>query len=116
MPALLCQPLSKFAGGRCLACALQPQQHNDTWPLVRRAKASFGVAEEGHHLVADDLQNLLRGREAAKNILPHRAIADPIDERFDDLEIDVGFEQRQTDLAGRPRRFLPSAAPRHEAS
>src|SRR5207247_6886728 len=52
-------------------------------------------------LVADDLQDLLRGREAAKHILPHRAVADTVDERFDDLEIDVGFEQRETNFAER---------------
>ena len=31
----------------------------------------------------------------------HRAVADTIDERLDDLEIDVGFEQREPNLAER---------------
>ena len=48
----------------------------------------------------------------------HRAIADPVDEGLDDLEVDVGFEQREADLAERRldvlRRQLRLAAKRLE--
>ena len=69
--------------------------------LRRRLQAALGVAEERHHLVADDLDDLLRRRQAAQDVLPHRPVADAIDERLDDLEIDVRFEQRQPNLAQR---------------
>ena len=31
----------------------------------------------------------------------HRPVADAVDERLDDLEVDVGFEQREPNLAQR---------------
>ena len=38
--------------------------------LLVGCEAAFGVAEERHHLVADDLDDLLRRREAAQHVLP----------------------------------------------
>ena len=64
-------------------------------------RPAFGVAEERHHLVADDLDDLLRRREAAEHVLPHRPIAHAVDERLDDLEVDVRLEQREPNLAQR---------------
>ena len=43
------------------------------------------------------------GREAAEHLLVHRPVAHAIDERLDDLEVDVRFEQRQADF---PQRRL----------
>ena len=40
-------------------------------------------------------------RQALQNLLIDRAIAYPVDEGLDDLEIDVGLEQRHPDLAER---------------
>ena len=69
--------------------------------LRRRLQAPFGIAEERHHLVADDLDDLLRGRQAAQHVLPHRPVADAVDEGLDDLEVDVRLEQREPNLAQR---------------
>ncbi len=99
--ALLGQPLRQLARGRRLAGALQPQQQDHARPLARRLQSALGIAEERDHFVAHDLDDLLRGRQAAQHILPQRPIADPIDECLDDLEVDVGFEQREPDLAKR---------------
>ena len=41
------------------------------------------------------------GRQAPQHGLVHRAIADPVDERLDDFEVDVGFEEREANLAQR---------------
>ena len=41
------------------------------------------------------------GRQALEDLLIDGAIAHPIDERLDDLEVDVRFEQRHPDLAKR---------------
>ena len=112
--ALLGQPLRQLAGGRRLARALQTQQQDDARPLVARLQPAFGVAEERDHLVAHDLDDLLRRRQAAKHILPERPIAHAVDERLDDLEVDVGFEQREADLAERRLHVLrrqPCLAP-----
>ena len=59
------------------------------------------VAEQREHLVADDAHDLLRRRQAAQDLLVHRPIAHAIDEGLDDLEVDVGLEQRQPDFAQR---------------
>ena len=67
----------------------------------RRRQPALRVAEQRQHLVADDLDDLLRRRQALEHVLVHRPIAHAIDERLDDLEVDVGFEQRQPDLAQR---------------
>ncbi len=66
-----------------------------------RRQAALRVAEQRQHLVADDAHDLLRGRQALEDFLIDGAIADPVDERLDDLEVDVGLEQRHADLAQR---------------
>jgi hypothetical protein len=101
MASLPGQPFRQLAGGCRLAGALQAQQQHDPGTLARRLEAPFSNAEERDHLVADDPDDLLRRREAAQNILPHRAITNPVDERLDDLEIDVRLEQREPNLAQR---------------
>src|SRR5437773_1908425 len=99
MASLLRQPLPQLPRRRRLAGALQPEQQDDTRTLRTRRQAPFGLAKERHHLVADDLDDLLRRRQAPEHSLAHRAIADAVDEGLDDLEIDVGLEQREPDLA-----------------
>ena len=74
---------------------------------MTRGRASAGgsppwrVAEERQHLVADDPHDLLVRRQALEDVLVDRPIAHAIDERLDDLEVDVGFEQRQPDFPER---------------
>src|SRR5262249_6853964 len=55
-------------------------------------------AEEREHLVPDNLDHLLGRSQAAQDFLIERALANAIDERLDDLEVDVGFEQRHPDF------------------
>ena len=69
MLALLRQPRRQLARRRRLAGALQPEQQDDARPLGRRLEAAFGVAEERHHLVADDPDDFLRRRQAAQDVL-----------------------------------------------
>ena len=100
MPPLLRQPLRELARRRGLAGALQAQEQDDARPFRGGLKSALAVAKQRDHLVADDLDDLLRGREAAEDslVLAEGAIADPVDKRLDDLEVDVGFEKRQPDL------------------
>src|SRR5262249_4581990 len=51
------------------------------------------------HLVADDANDLLLGRQAFQHFLVDGAIAHAIDERLHDLEVDVRLEQRHPDFA-----------------
>ena len=96
-----CSPSSRMTRGR----------------LRGRLQAALGVAEQRDHLVADDLDDLLRRREAAEHVLPHRPVANAVDERLDDLEVDVRLEQREADLAQRGLdRSRASAAFRRAAT
>ena len=103
MFALFGQPLRQLAGGCRLAGTLKTEQQNDARPFGACLQSAFGVAEQRDHFVSNDLDDLLRRRQAAEHVLPQRPIAHPVDERLDDFEIDVGFEQRQTNLP--QRRF-----------
>ncbi len=59
------------------------------------------AAEQFDQLVVDDLHDLLRRRQRCQDVLPHRLVLDAVDEGADDLEVDVGFEQRHANLAER---------------
>ena len=52
------------------------------------------------------LHDLLARREALQDLLAERALAHAGDEVADDREVDVGFEQREADLAHRARDRL----------
>jgi hypothetical protein len=71
-------------------------------PLVARLQPAFGVTEERDHLVAHDLDDLLRRRKAPKDVLPERPIPYAVDERLDDLEL--------TSASSKARRISRSAA------
>ena len=73
-------------------------------------KASFelpGSHQRGQLLVYG-LHDLLAGREALQDFLAQRPLAHVGDELLDHLEVDVGLEQRETDLAhgARDRLFV----------
>jgi len=109
--SLRLQPASKLRGGRRLAGALQPEQENHPGPRRRRRQPSGGVTEERQHLVAHDPHDLLRRRQAAKDLLIDGPVSHAIDKGLDDLEVDVRLEQRHPDfpeggfdgLLGQPR-------------
>ena len=86
---------------RRLARALQAEQQDDARRGGRRRQAAARVAEQRQHLVAHDADDLLGRRQALQDVVVDRPIADAIDERLDDLEVDVGLEQRHANLAQR---------------
>ena len=98
---LLCQPAPELSRRRRLARTLKPEQQDDARPRRRRRQASRAVAKERQHLVAHDAHDLLRRREALQNLLIDRLVADAIDERLDDLEVDVRLEERHPDFTER---------------
>ncbi len=68
----------------------------------REGELGGSRTHESGQLFVDDLDELLRGRQALQDLAAQGALLDPFDELLDHLEIDVGFEQRETDLAGGP--------------
>ncbi len=53
-----------------------------------------------------DLHDLLTRRDALQDLLAQCALAHLCDELLDDLEVDIGLEQREPDLAHRTRDRL----------
>ncbi len=102
MASLFRQPLRELAGRRGLARALQAEHQDHARPRRRFLQPALGIAEQREQLIPDDLDDLLRRVQTLLNLAIHRAIAHAIDECLDDLEVDVGFEQRQADLAKHP--------------
>ncbi len=64
-------------------------------------QSTFDVAKEREQFVANDLDDLLDRGQALEDGLIGRLVAYPVDESLDDLEVDVGFEQREPNLAQR---------------
>jgi hypothetical protein len=101
--AVLRQPARQFAGGSGLAGTLQADDQEDAGRIVGETELGFVAAEDLDQFLVDDADDLLRGREGIEDFLPHGPRFDAFDELFDDLEIDVGFEQRHANFA--QRRF-----------
>ena len=99
MLPLLGEPAPQLPGRCRLAGALQPQQQDDARPLRGGRQAPGRLPEEREHLVANDAHHLLRRGQAFQDLLVDSPVAHPVDERLDDLEVDVRFQQRHADLA-----------------
>ena len=82
-----------------LACALQADQHHDGRRLGRDLDLLVLAAHERGQFLIDDLDDHLRGREAFEYVRTNTALGCLFDEVLDDLVVDIGLEQRQTDLA-----------------
>ncbi len=88
------------AGGR-LARALQAG-HQDHGGAVRsEGQVATGAAHQSGQLLVDDLHHLLARIEAFQHLGAEAALLQRLGEAFDDLEVDVGLEQGEADLAHR---------------
>ena len=101
MATLLRQPHAQLRRRRRFSGSLEAKEEDNARALRRLLQSALCIAEQRDHFVADDPHDMLRRREAAENVLPHRPVTDAIDERLDDLEVDVGLEERETNLAKR---------------
>ena len=93
------QEAAELGGGRRLARALEARhQKNRRGPGCRLEQRGLIAAQHRHEFVAHDAQDGLVGREALQDFLAQRLGADSLEKLLDDLEVDVGLEQGQTDL------------------
>ena len=88
----------ELGGAGRLAGALEADERDDGG-VAGEVEAAVAGGEERGELLVDDLDDLLAGVEAAEDFLADRALLDARDELLDDLEVDVGLEQRQPDFA-----------------
>src|SRR4029079_13324091 len=85
-------------GGR-LPRALETRHHHHAGRLRRRRELAGGPAEGLDELLVDDLDDLLRGAEALRDLRALGALLDPTDEVARDEDVHVGLEQRDAQLA-----------------
>ena len=107
---VLAQQQRELGGRRRLAGALEAGEQDHGRRLAEREPRVAG-AHQRRQLLVDDLDDLLPGVEALEHVLAGRALAHLRDEVLHDLEVDVGLEQREPDLAHRLRdRLLVEAS------
>ena len=92
---------ASLAGGGRLAGALEAREQDHRRRARRERDADRGAAHQRRELLVDDLDDLLAGIEPADDVGAEAALLDGRREGLDDLEVDVGLEQRETDLAHR---------------
>ena len=102
--AALFEPGGELAGGGGFAGALQAGHENDRGRLRGEFEAGRVFAEQGDELVANDLDDLLGGRERGEDFGSDGFDADLLDQVRDDVEVDVGLEQGYANLAAGLRR------------
>ena len=102
---VLAKPERELGRRRRLARALEAAEEDHRRRAAER-ELRVGRAHQLGQLLVDDLHDLLAGLEALQHVLAERALADRGDELLDDLEVDVGLEQREADLARRARDGL----------
>ena len=66
-------------------------------------KRAVSLPRSVDQFVADDLDDLLGGRKSGKHFSANGFVADVVYELVDDVEVDVGFEHGDANLA---QRFL----------
>jgi hypothetical protein len=96
---LALEPAGELGRGGRLARALQAGEHDDRRRTRREGHPARRAAHQLGELLVDDLDHLLAGVERPQHVGAQAALLDRRGERLDDLEVDVGLEQGQADLA-----------------
>src|SRR3954449_2688466 len=98
--AVLGREVTRELGGRRrLARALEAGHQDDRRRPRREPDAHRRAAHQRRELLVDDLDDLLAGVELADDLRAQAPLLDGRRELLDDLEVHVGLEQRETDLA-----------------
>ena len=93
------QPAAQFPGEGGLARALQAGEHDHRRWLLGEPDGADLATQDADEFLVDDLDDLLRGVEGAADLGSCAAFLDRRDELLDHIEVDVRFEQGDTDLA-----------------
>src|SRR6266540_1316639 len=101
LPSLLAQEQRKLGRSRCLPGPLQTREQDYGRRATRERKLRAACTHQRRELLVDGLHHLLARRQALQHLLAERALAHLRHELLHDLEVDVGLEQREPDLAHR---------------
>ena len=104
--ALFFKQCAELAAHRGLARALQTAHHDYRGRLGRHVELGVLRAHKLDKFVVDNLYDLLTGRDAFGYFLALCPFAYPGDKVLDHIEIDVGFEQRDSYFAHRLLDFV----------
>ena len=99
--ALLLEEGGQLGGSGRLAGALEAGHHDDRRRGARGGEVLLRAAEDGGELFLNDVDDGLGRRHAFEGAWFEGARLHLGDELADDLEVDVGFEQRDAHLAQR---------------
>jgi len=97
---LLLQPFAELAGQSRLAGALEAGEHDHRRRSLGEPQRTGLAAEDADQLVVDDLDDLLAGVERLMDLGAVGTLLDRGDEVLDDAQVDVGLQERQSDLPG----------------
>ncbi len=98
--ALALEHPRELAGGRRLPGALQTGEHHHGRRFRTHLELAGHSTERLDELFVHDLDDLLARAQALLHVRAVRPFLDAGDELLHDLDVDVGLEQRQPDLAG----------------
>ena len=94
----LLEPVRELARSGGLAGTLQTRHQHNRGRLGGELQFGRVFAQDGDQFVANNLDHLLGGRKRGQHLLAQRLFADVLDQFFDDVEVNVGFEQRHADF------------------
>ncbi len=94
----LLEPVRQFARGSGLAGTLQTRHQHNCGRLGGELQLGRVFAEDGDQFVANNLDYLLGGGKRGQHFLAQRFLADVLDQFFDYVEVNVGFEQRHANF------------------
>lgn len=97
--ALLLQPVAELAREGGLTGTLETRQHDHGGRVLGEPQPPGLAAEDRDELLVHDLQDLLRGVQRPRDIGTEGTLLDVLDERPDDGEGHVRFQEGDPDLA-----------------
>jgi hypothetical protein len=96
---LLFEPTGELGGRRRLAGALKASQEHDCGRLGGVVNLERLAAEGRRELLVHDFDDLLRRRQALRQLDSGASQADRFDQVLYDVQVDVSLKQRHPDLA-----------------
>jgi hypothetical protein len=102
----------ELAAGRRLSSTLEPYHHDDRGGIRGQSQTGPLAAHHLPQLLPHDLDDLMTRGQALEDFLTNCLFANSLDEVLDDLEVNVGFEQREANFFQSFRDVLFGEDPR----
>ena len=100
-PPALHEAHGQLACRRRFPGSVQPDQQDHRRRLIGETERPDCAAEQPHEFLMDKLDHLLARRQMCQQLLSDRRVAHPVGKRLGDLDVHVGFQEGQPDVAER---------------